>query len=127
MAQNQSFTQLAVTTVACGGHENAGYEKLHILHSGAKGKTLIVGDGAIEPLLNNRLHQLGITYLNRGDPHDNGLAKANALISEIMAGSSELDAKSAFLLRNQLNPDIRVWWCRISLPPRRKMARTRKR
>lgn len=104
IAQDQSQSKIAITTVICrnGKDGDAAYSKLHIVHAGKLGKTLIIGDGNVSNDLRGQLKRNGVTYVDQNDR--SAETTVNSEIRGMMETSQEEVVKEAFLMRNQMRP-----------------------
>lgn len=103
MAQKESQTGLAVTTVLCARHTARGAQPspVHIVEDTVHGITLMVGD-RIDPRTRRNLSRGGIVYVERGT-HESALAVQETL-DRMLSGQPEDTAahlKHAFLMRNE--------------------------
>ena len=106
IAQNQSPSEVAMTTVICrnGKEGEAKYTKLHVLYAGKIGRTLIVGDGNISNDLRSQLKRNGVTYVDQNNPSSE--TTVNSEIRSMLDTGQEAVVHEAFLMRNQLGPGV---------------------
>lgn len=102
MAQNQSPTGIAVTTVCCakGTHGHEEYTAFHVLKNAKKGTALIVGDEAIPDDLYNRLKKNKITYVNQQYPE--AKRQVQSALKDMIDPKQAEEVKAALLLRNEM-------------------------
>ncbi len=105
IAENRHSTGLALTTVIA--KETVGGKdvetSVHIMANSARGRMVVVA-GNINPQLQDKLLNAGISYVNRNEP--NARSKAEAAINDLTSGVDENTRKflrSAFSYRNHMD------------------------